>query len=187
MPSLETQHAPPSTLTDVVGQVREAFDAMADMTPIMVGSQYLENGVGEPPHVVFMPEPGGKVGPAIEMGNPCSITHSCDVLVRAAETGDELTRLDNAYALAARVIDCIATAAPGRVEFSSFSDESPTKTDAFGAEIAFSFTYRRDVRHDPTRWALVAAPHDTSAASPILPPGQPALDVAIDVATQPTP
>src|SRR6266571_5337126 len=109
-----TVSAPPSNLSVVLGQVRDALAATGDATPVMIGMAYLEQfGVGAAPRVLFVPEPkggGGKVGPAIELGNACSITHSCNVLVRGVESGDDLGRFDSTYALGDRVVSLIKTA-----------------------------------------------------------------------------
>lgn len=173
MPAVASVHAaPPSTLAVVLGQVVDAFQAIGDATPIMIGKKYLDDfGVGSAPRVVFVPEVRGKIGPPIEMGNPCSIAHSCNVLVRGAEDGSDLGRFDAAYALGDLVIDLIATAATGRLEWGDFVDDSPTPVDAYGADLALSFTYTRDVRHNARRWALPAAAADTSPAQPLVPPG----------------
>ncbi len=178
MPLIQnTVSAPASNLAAVIGQVRDAFAAIGDATPIMTGKGYLEQfGVGAAPRVLFVPEPkggGGKVGPAIELGNPCSITHSCNVLVRGVESGDDLGRFDATYALGDRVVSLIKTAAPGRVEFGAYLDDSPASVDIAGAGLKFSFTYIRDVRNDAARWGLPAAAADTSAATPIPPIGTP--------------
>ncbi len=187
MPALQVVHANPSTLTTVIGQVKDAFEAMGNATPILIGKKYLDDfGVGSAPRVLFVPEAGGgKVGPPIEMGNAASVIHSCNVFVRAEESGDDVGRFDRAYALGDLVIDCIHTAAPGRVEFGSFEDDSPTDADAYGADLAFSFLYARDVRHDTARWSLPAADDDTSAVQPAIPPGQPGTVDSVDVTVDP--
>lgn len=187
MPPITQGNAPPSTLADLIGQVKDAFDAMGDSTPIMVGSQFLkELGVGSAPRVVFVPEPKGKIGPPIEMGNAASVTHSCDVFVRASESGDDIARLVAAYALSDLVIDCIQTGGTGRVEWGDYADDSPTDVDAYGADIALSFTYKRDVLHSPALWSLPAPGADTSGAIPHPPPGVPASSVGIRPTTTPT-
>lgn len=165
MPAIAPHRAAPSTLADVIGQIVEAFDAMGDATPIMVGRQYLENfGVGSPPRVLFVPEPAGKVTSAIEMGCVCAIEHSCSVYVRAAESGEDLQRFRNAYALADKVLACLAVAASGRWAGGAYADSSPDGDDGYGAEVTFSFTYKRDVRASAARWALPPAAADTSDA-----------------------
>lgn len=178
-------YSPPSTLADVIGQVRDAFQDMGDATPIMIGKQYLEQGVGSAPRVVFVPEPRGRIGPPQELGNAASVTHSCDVAVRGQESGDDLERFKQAYAIGDRVIDLIKTAATGRIEWGDFGDGSPTDADAYGAEVAFSFTYTRDVPHDAERWALDPATADDAAAVPLVPPGEPASDMSLEVTVEP--
>lgn len=166
-------YRPPSTLTDVLRQVEEALALMANATPMMVGKKYLEDfGVGAAPRILFAPEPRGNIGRPREMGNACSVTHSCTVYVRGAEGGDDITRFDNAYALADVALDLIITAGTGCIEWGEFSDSSPANVDAYGADVTFTFTYQRDVRHSATRWTLPAAASNTLAPEPAPPPGE---------------
>lgn len=154
----------PSTLADVIGQVRDAFDAMGDATPIMIGAQYEAQGVGEPPRVVFVPEKGpGKIGPARELGYVARMTHSCRVTVRGVESGDDIERMRATYALLDRVVACLRRAGDAAVEFGSVKDDSPTDSDAFGAGLSVEFTYARDIPRDPDREALPPATADTSS------------------------
>lgn len=180
--------APSGTLTDLLRQVREAFEAVADATPVLVGARYLEQfGAGSDPRVVFVPELGGRIVAASAMGRAGAFEHSCSVYVRAAETGDDVTRFDNAYALAARVIDFVQTAGTGFVSWGAFADDSPAKVDAYGAGLAFSFTFRRDILHDAARWALPAATDATAGPIPQPPPGSYAADpLTVDVTVTPT-
>ncbi|SRR6266404_612322 len=175
MPAIVTQHGKPSTLADVLRQVSQAFGLMANATPIQIGRQFLKHGIGEAPRVVFVPEggAGGKIEPSSELGNAAKWIHSCEVHVRAKEGLDDIERFSNAYALADLVIDCLQTAATGRIEFGAVIDGSPTDTNGPGAEIVFSFIYRRDVWHDARRWALSPAGADNSGATPHPPPGVP--------------
>jgi hypothetical protein len=179
-----------STLADVLGQVVDAFEAMADPTPILVGEMYLEAGVGADPRVVFVPETQGKVGPAIEMGSPASIQHGCQVYVSAqASYGEgregDIQRYRDAYALGDKVIGCIAVAAAGRIEWTNYNDSSPLNTDDYGAELTFGFTYKRAVAPTPARWSLAAADADTTAVTPRPPPGQAGMVKALNVTTVP--
>lgn len=178
--------APPSTLADVLAQVRDAFDAMGDATPIMVGEQYLEAGVGSDRRVVFVPESRGKIGPPIEMGNPASVTHSCDVYVRAADSADDFDRLKEVYALADLVIGLLVTAATGRISWGEYADGSPTDVPAYGAELVFSFTYQRDIRSAAKRWSLPAAATSGAPWTPQPPQaGDAAAEVELVVTTTP--
>lgn len=181
-------HAPPSTLADVLGQVIDAFGAVGDATPIMIGKHYLESfGTGSPPRVLFVPEPDGEMGPPTEMGYAASDTHSCDVYVRGAESGTDLGRFVAAYALKGRVVTAVRRAASGRLEFRKRSgDASPANVDAYGAELAFSFVYTRDIPHDAAIRALPAADADTTDDRPLPPPGQPADGFTITPTTSPT-
>jgi hypothetical protein len=191
---IAAQIATPSTLIDLIAQVKQAFSLMADATPIMVGKAYLtknkegQTNIGSAPRVVFAPEAlsgSGKIEPPLEMGKAGSMVHSCVVYVRAKESGDDIARWKATYALADRVIDCIQTAATGRVEWLTLDDGSPIDSDGFGAELVFGFTYRRDIEHDPKRWALPPAGSDTSARRPHPPPGIPADSVTIEPTTTP--
>lgn len=183
--SIAPQKAPPSTLADVIGQVIDAFSAMGDPTPILVGKAYLDR-VGSPDaRVLFVPETKGKIDAAYEMGGPASITHGCDIYVRGAESGDDIERFRSAYALADRVVSVLAAAASGRIEWGTHEDESPTDVDAFGAELVLSFSYTRDVWHDTTRWELPAADASAASAQPAIPPGVPGTIDSIDVTTEP--
>lgn len=166
---------PASTLTDVLRQVSEALSLMADATPVMIGARYLEqNGVGSAPRVLFVPEPAGPgtIGPPLEMGNAASMTHSCNVFVRAPESGDDLGRFDALYALTDLVVDLVSTAATGRVTWGAWVGDSPSNVDGPGADGTFSFTYRRDIQHAAARWSLPAAALGTAAPNPVPPPGE---------------
>ena len=183
-------HANPSTLADVIGQVIDLFAATGDATPILVGGHYLEAfGAGSAPRVLFVPDPrtSGRLGPPIELGRAvASITHACDVYARAEETGDDLERFRKAYALGDKVLSALRRAGAGRLEFGAYGDGSPTKVDAYGAEIAFSFTYQRDVYHDVAIMSVPSASPDATPKRPIIPPGTPASseNYAVETAVQ---
>lgn len=171
MPLVPQEYGDPSTLADVLAQVRDAFSAVADPTPIMIGKQYVtEFGVGSAPRVLFLPETEGRVGPPSKTGYVASITHGCQVFVRAEESGDDVARFDGAYRLSKRVLGFLAVAGSGRLEWGSFGDSSPLDVDGLGAEVSFGFRYRHDVPHDRERWLLAAAATDSTPARPIVPP-----------------
>jgi hypothetical protein len=189
---IAVQLARPSTLGDLVLQVKQAFSKMGDSTPIMIGKGYRtknkegQTNIGASPRVVFAPEAlagSGKIEPPIEMGKAASMTHSCVVYVRATESGDDVDRWRAVYALADRVISCIQVAGTGRVEWLTLEDGSPIDSDGFGAELAFGFTFRRDIWHDAARWNLPPADAADTTPSPHPPPGIPADGVVIDPAT----
>lgn len=182
---LVAQNSAPSTLATVIGQVVDAFAAMGNATPILVGKRYLRDGVGQDPRVVFVPEPSGQVRPGYELGRAARVVHSCDVFIRGRESGDDLGRFDEAYALADLVIACLATAASGRIEWGEYAEDSPTEEDAYGADVALSFTYARDVAHNAARWALPAATEDTTPAGPLVPPGEAGEVEGVTVTTTP--
>jgi len=189
---IAAQHAKPSTLADLIFQVKQAFSKMGDATPVLIGKAYRtsnkdgQTNVGSGPRVVFAPESisgAGKVQPPQEMGKAASMVHSCLVYVRAKESGDDVERFRAVYALADRVISCIQVAGTGRVEWLSLDDGSPIESDGFGAELVFGFTFHRDIPHDPARWSLPPADADTSADTAHPPPGTPAESVTIDPVT----
>lgn len=168
---LPKQNAAPSNLAAVIRQAVAAFDAMGNGTPVDVGDWFVgEFGTGSDARVVFAPEMGaGKIGPPHEMGNVASMTHSCDVYVRAAETQDPLTRFDAAYDLADIVIECIQTAGTGRISWGAMSNHSPVKVPSgMGAGLTFAFTFTRDIRH--AKRARVAAAPTSNAPVSLQPP-----------------
>lgn len=176
-------NAPASTLTAVIRQVREALDAIGEAAPVIVGASYLEFGAGSPPRILFVPELRGEISDAIKQGNSASMIHSCNLYVRAAEiSGSDEERFDATYALADIVIDCIQTAAPGRIVWGPMSDSSPTRTGDYGTELEFFFRYQRDIPHNAKRWALNSKP-DTSAQRPLVPPGKP-FDPIVNVSSR---
>ncbi len=171
---IAVQNAPPSTLIDVIVQIKQAMSLMANKTPISVGKQFLKNGVGSGPRVVFVPEASGSaIAPPLLMGNAASMVHSCAVYVRAKEDGDDAKRFANAYDLADLMISLIETAGCGHVEWLPMVDGSPVDSDAYGAELAFAFTYQRDIPHNARRWGLPPADADNSDERPMPPPGVP--------------
>jgi hypothetical protein len=154
---IATELDTPSTLADVLRQVVQAFDlAYERKIPIQIGGHYKESfGQGGGPKVLFVPEArGGKIASSIQMGNACSYVHAVDVYVRGEDSADDVARFDQAYKLADCVLGAITVAATGRLEFGPVGDDSPTRSPAYGAGIAFSFTYQRDVPHWDRRWAL---------------------------------
>jgi hypothetical protein len=154
---IATELNTPSTLGDVLRQVTEAFDlAYERKIPIQIGAQYKQGlGQGGGPKVLFVPESGpGKIGPPIQMGNACSYTHAVDVYVRGEDSADDVGRFEQTYKLTDCVLGALTVAATGRIEFGKVGDDSPTRTPAFGAGVAFSFTYQRDIPHWDRRWAL---------------------------------
>jgi hypothetical protein len=171
---IRVQSSQPSTLSRVIRQVRDAFSDMGDATPICVGKAYLDRSIGSGPRVVFLPEVSGALTRPIELGHCASHKHGCSVVVRASESGDDLTRFDAVIALHDRVVACLQVAGTGRIEWGSDGDSSPTATDAYGAELTFSFTFRRDIPHDQVRWALPPADDtDDQGPFPQPPPGTP--------------
>jgi hypothetical protein len=173
----------PSNLGEVLRFMVDAFAFIGDATPIEIGAQYIPHfGAGSAPRVLFVPEKKGKIEPPIEAGNAASMVHSCDVAVRFAEDGSDAGRFDGTYRLADRVIDGIDRACAGRVEWGDLRDNSPLNVDGLGADLVFSFTYRRDIRHGAI-WAL---PADLTTPAPAFNPLAPNAEPAVDVTIAPT-
>jgi hypothetical protein len=156
------QQGNPGTLADVIQQVAQALSKMGFATPVQVGRQYRSQfGAGVGPKVLFVPDASGSNGPPIDQGKAASHFHGCDVFVRGKESGEDIDRFVQTYTLHDLVVACIAVACTGRIEWGEASDDSPLMTDGAGAGLGFRFTYRRDIRHEPKRWAL--PPADASA------------------------
>lgn len=180
--TLQTSNALPSNLARVLRQVKDAFGAIGNPTPVMVGTHYLvANGVGgSDERIVFVPEPRespGAVTDASETGYAAGFLHSCNVHVRAPEGGSmldaDVDRYERLYDLLDLAIDCIRTAAPGRIVFGRVVEESPLDVDGPGVGLVMSFQYFRNVEHNTARWTLASATADASAERPLVPPGSP--------------
>lgn len=153
-------HGTPSTLADVLGQVRDALSAMADATTVMVGKKYLANFErGSAPRVLFVPETDGSWSPSGELGDAATVVHGCQVFVLGASSHDDIERFQSAYAIADRVMSLLRVAASGRLEGGRYGDPDINDHDA---DLTFGFRFRRHVRHDRKRWALAPADPDTS-------------------------
>lgn len=159
-----------SRLSDVLREVQAIFSVIGDATPIMVGRQYVAGrGIGSAPRVVFVPHAKGSWGPVNEInsGHVAGIKSGCNVYVRGVESGDDLGRMDAAEDLAARVLSALRAAAPGRIEGGDFEDDSPTDADAYGADIALTFSYARGV---PVDTAIRAAARQRAISPGVSPP-----------------
>ncbi len=176
----------PSNLGAVLRYIEELFQIAGNATPIMIGKQYIRQfGAGSDSRVLFVPEVKGNVGDAIETGSAASMTHSCDVAVRAAEDGSDAGRFDACYTLGDLVIDSLSRACSGRLTFGSLADDSPLNVDGLGADLAFSFTYKRDVRHG-VMWSIPSASIITAPPfAPTAPDALAATSVAVDVTAVP--
>lgn len=183
---MPTQAPPVSTLADVLRQVAAALNGAGDGVTVMIGKKFLEEfGAGAPPRVLFVEEPrAGKMGPPrkLNCGYIASYTHVCAAYVRAAETGDEFSRLENAHTLQNRICAALKKADPANVIFAPGNprDDSPLSVEAYGADIAFDFSYRRDIPQD---YEILKAP--VTAISPPN-PDQPGGDTGYEFATDPT-
>ena len=145
--SIIASHGKPSNLAAVLENVKRCFDLIGDATPVLVGEQYLEDGALAYPRVVLVPEKGqGRIAPPITQGHGgASQIHSCDVYVRSAAGLGDVERFTAVYDLLDIAISALYRSVSGRVEWGAVADDSPTKTDGFGAGLKVSFTYRRDI------------------------------------------
>ena len=146
----------PSTLSDVIGAVKAMFALAGVKVPIQVGSQYLSANQGTGPRVLFVPEPGnGRILPPIQMGFAVkSRLHGCEVRVREWPGKTEEETFAPVDALSDKVIAALSAAGTGRIEFSGVRDTSITPANTMGVEIAFTFTFQRDIPNWDRLWAL---------------------------------
>ena len=167
--SIRAQLNEPSTIADVLRNVKQAFSALADATPIFVGKKYLKDCPGNAPKIIFAPEypgSGGHIGPALQIGagSTASQYHGCALVVAGRESTDDIERYANAYALLNHVVSCINACASGKIEWGSCIDDSPTDTNGLGARLLIVFTYRRDIINWAERLKLAASTDDPSKA-----------------------
>lgn len=177
-----------STLSELLTLARVVMSAVGDATPVNIGAQYRDRGIGGAPVIVFVPEKRGSWGPPLKLnaGLIASVTHGCEVYVRAVESGDDATRFAAAEALAGRVIGILRSLAPARIEGGDWSDDSPTGVDAHGADLALTFRYTRCVAEDVTLTAAVkAAIAPRSPADPDRPNGDTGTTIKTTFATEP--
>jgi len=185
--SIKVTHIqPPSDLADVLIQVRDAFAAEGDATPLMCGANYLDHGVGVDPYVIFVPlTDGGSLEFSGETGDAATTVEACQVFVRAAAGGDDFDRFKRSKELTKKVIAHLRVAGTGRLTGGPFTDSSPLDTDEYGAEITFGFQFRSAIRHDAARWELPAADESTDPAQPRVPPGEAGTLNSLEVEVNP--
>ncbi len=171
---IRTEHAAPAHLGAVIRAIAESFALAGNATPVLVGEHYASanaRGVGSPPHVILVPEPGGgrcKIAPPLENIYAATHVHTCDVIVRAAESGDDITRLDAAYELSDLLASSVRRICAGRVEFGApiGNYPSPLTSDALGAGLSWSFTFDRGIRGASPIARLAPSTPDTTPARP---------------------
>ncbi len=145
----------PSTLGDIIENVKAMFANAGSSVPIQVGRFYEQANQGTPPKIVFIPEVNGRIEDALFQGHAASWTHGCDVLVRAKPGLNDEKRFIYAYQLADQVIAALSIAGSGRLKWGSVNDDSPSTTDKLGGVgLRISFTFRRDVAHWEKLWSL---------------------------------
>lgn len=167
---------PVSTMSDVLRLVQQVFSLMGDGTPIMIGSQYLnETGPGSAPRIVFVPEDRGTFEAVLKMnaGYTASWRHVCKVAVRGAEPGDDPGRFEPAYRLAARVCDVLKGLSPGNIVLAPGGprDTSPLAVPGPGADIAFAFAFSTNIATDPAVMRALRLIQSVSPPNPDKPGG----------------
>lgn len=172
------QTAAPSNLAVILRAIVEGVGLAGNASPVLVGRHYLSadgRGMGASPSVILIPEPRDvfRYESPYEAGRAAKQVHECDVIVRAAETGDDITRHAMAYDLSDLVLSIVRRVCTGRLTIGTpiGSYPSPTTSDMVGVSGAWSFTYDRDIR--PTEAVATIAPSATNDddAQPWTPPG----------------
>lgn len=174
------RHAKPSNLSVVLRAIVEAFQARGDTTPVMVGEHYATNpqGMGSAPHVILVPEPRGgrcKIEGAYETGRAGKHRHVCDVIVRAAEPGNDIDRFVNAYDLSDTVLRTVARVCTGKWEPNDAVGDYPSPfgvDSGAGVQLCWGFTYDRDVEMAADVLALQRSDADETPAKPYAQPGE---------------
>jgi hypothetical protein len=178
-------------LSDVLRCIEDIFSGIGNATPIRVVKQeHIKSmGVMKAPFILCAPDAKGEItDPPTGTGGmqyACGIAHGCNVYVRAEEGGEELGRLDAAYALADLFISALDRACRGRWNGREYKDDSPSGVDAIGADIMFSFVYMRGVQSSPKVWALPASPIAASPPNISAPPGSPPSTVEVSYTESP--
>ncbi len=175
MPLVENTaaNASPSNLAVVLRAIVQAFQERGDTTPVMVGEHYAQNpqGLGSPPFVILVPEPKGrfKIEKPYETGRAGKHKHVCDVIVRASETGDDIDRLANVYALNDLVVATVSRVCTGRWEPGDAVGDYPPPfgvDSGAGTSGCWGFTFDRDIALEPTVIAIRPEAPDTSPPRP---------------------
>lgn len=154
---MATQDQPISTLGDLLRLFARMMTEIGDGTTIQVGEQYLkEFGTGAPPKILFVPSPDGQLGgvPRLNARYVAGYTDSCRVYIRAAESGDDLGRLDHVDAMVDRVVNILKALGAACVEVGKGKpkDDSPLQVDAYGAQKVFIFSYTRGIPKNHEIW-----------------------------------
>lgn len=173
--TIAAQPGVPTTLADLLRNLRDSLQEMGDNTPLLVGSNYIARGPGDPGRRIVI-DPylsGSKIAvDARELGSAGSVTGKCEVRVRGDDSADDIARLDDCERLTKRVWACLRAAAPGHVDGGPLEDISPVDVSGYGFELAFTFTYRFDAWHESDRWEVQTAA-DNTAQTPQVPGGEP--------------
>jgi hypothetical protein len=146
-----------SRLADFLRFFADKYSEVGDGIPILVGKKYLDQfGAGSPPRILIVPNAKGRLGPAPKLNANyiAGWSQGATVYVRGAEDGTDLGYFDSAEMIAERVMNVLKNTDAGHVELAPGDprDESPLPVDAYGADVAFAFTYTRPVARDVAVW-----------------------------------
>lgn len=151
------QQQPTSPLGELLRLFSRILSEDGDATPIQVGKHYLsEFGAGSAPRILFVPSPDGELGPVPRLNSRyvAGFTDICRVYVRAAESGEDIGRLDNVDAMVDRVVNVLKALGAAIIEVGRGrpKDDSPLQVDAYGADKVFEFSYSRGIAEQPAIW-----------------------------------
>jgi len=182
MPLVAREYSAPSTLADVLQAVVDLFAGAGSATPVLVGENYVDGSgaqsIGSPPCVILVPEPGGgacELSAPYETGRAAMHLHRCDVLVRAAEPGDDIGRHRAAYALSDFVAGAVRRSGAGRLMFGRASRPYPSPFSAdtgAGVQLCWGFAFERDIALATPVYAVAPAAEDDTPAAPYGVPGE---------------
>lgn len=174
---MATQQQAVSRLGDVLRLFSRMLTEMRDGTPIQVGKHYLkEFGAGSPPKILFVPSVDGELGPVPRLNARyvAGFTDICLVYVRAAESGEDIGRLDNVDDMVDRVVNILKALGAAIIEVGRGrpKDDSPLQVDAYGADKVFAFSYARGIpKHNEVWTAAKTAIVATAPTDPDRPEG----------------
>lgn len=165
---------PPPTLGAMMARVVAVFAATGDPTEFKCGKEFLrEIATGTAPIVVFVPhDAGGKVGPAIRLGDVATITYSCSVFLRAprVDTAGNFERYDKSDALGRRLIAVLGQVGAGRLVITGAFDDpahsDPNAIDTYETTLSLGFQFTSRAWKDPQAQAVAPQPVSSERWSP---------------------
>lgn len=151
------QDRPISKLSDLLRLFVRMLDEIGDGTTVQIGRQYLKQfGTGQAPRILFVPAPDGQLGgvPRLNARYVAGFTDVCLVYIRAAEAGDDFSRLDNVDDMVDRVVNILKALGAACVEVGRGKprDDSPLQVDAYGAQKVFMIGYTRGIPRNHEIW-----------------------------------